>query len=151
MKHVVNAIPDNWPMALHLAEGSLHTVQTRSAYLGYRTLNGMQGDEVLKPMPGDSIRYVGHYIDHELVAAIEEDCDRRIERRKRKAPMRFLLTIGGARSAEGYICSYYQDGACQREEGQHGSVRESRRLYERMGRAGERDTSYGEPCHYTFR
>ena len=24
MKHVVNAIPDNWPMALHLAEGSLH-------------------------------------------------------------------------------------------------------------------------------
>ena len=47
-------------------------------------------------MPGDSIRYVGHYIDHELVAAIEEDCDRRIERRKKKAPMRFLLTIGGA-------------------------------------------------------
>ena len=28
---VVNAIPDNWPMALHLAEGSIHTVQTRSA------------------------------------------------------------------------------------------------------------------------
>lgn len=54
----------------------------------------MQGDEVLKPMPGDSIRYVGHYIDHELVAAIEEDCDRRIERRKKRAPMRFLLTIG---------------------------------------------------------
>lgn len=96
MKYVVNAIPDNWPMALHLAEGSLHTVQTRSAYLGYRTLNGMQGDKVLLPMPGDSIRYAGHYIDHELVAAIEEDCGRRIERRKAGAPMRFLLTIGGA-------------------------------------------------------
>lgn len=96
MKYVVNAIPDNWPMALHLAEGSLHTVQTRSAYLGYRTLNGMQGDKVLKPMPGDAIRYAGHYIDHELVAAIEEDCGRRIERRKAGAPMRFLLTIGGA-------------------------------------------------------
>ena len=27
MKHVVNAIPDNWPMALHLSEGSIHTVQ----------------------------------------------------------------------------------------------------------------------------
>ena len=93
MKHVVNAIPDNWPMALHLAEGSLHTVQTRSAYLGYRTLNGMQGDEVLKPMPGDSIRYVGHYIDHELVAAIEEDCDRRIERRKKKAPIAVMNVL----------------------------------------------------------
>ena len=96
MKYVVNAVPDNWPMALHLAEGSLHTVQTRSAYLGYRTLNGMQGDKVLLPMPGDSIRYTGHYIDHELVAAIEEDCKRRIDRRKTGAPMRFLLTIGGA-------------------------------------------------------
>ena len=96
MKYVVNAVPDNWPMALHLAEGSLHTVQTRSAYLGYRTLNGMQGDKVLLPMPSDSIRYTGHYIDHELVAAIEEDCKRRIDRRKTGAPMRFLLTIGGA-------------------------------------------------------
>ena len=47
-------------------------------------------------MPGDSIRYTGHYIDHELVAAIEEDCKRRIDRRKTGAPMRFLLTIGGA-------------------------------------------------------
>ena len=26
MKHVVNAIPDNWPMALHLSEGSVHTI-----------------------------------------------------------------------------------------------------------------------------
>ena len=25
LTHVVNAIPDNWPMALHLAEGSIHT------------------------------------------------------------------------------------------------------------------------------
>ena len=30
MKYVVNAIPDNWQMALHLAEGSIHTVQTLS-------------------------------------------------------------------------------------------------------------------------
>lgn len=96
MKYVVNAVPDNWPMALHLAEGSLHTVQTRSAYMGYRTLNGMQGREVLTPMPSEDIRYTGHYIDHELVAAIEEDCGRRITRRDSGAPLRFLLTIGGA-------------------------------------------------------
>ena len=36
MEYVVNAIPDNWPMALHLAEGSIHTVQTHYAYQGYR-------------------------------------------------------------------------------------------------------------------
>ena len=32
MKNVINAIPDNWPMALHLSEGALHTVQTYNTY-----------------------------------------------------------------------------------------------------------------------
>ena len=96
MKHVVNAIPDNWPMALHFAEGSIHTVQTHYAYQGYRILNGMRGDEVLNPMPAQDLRYVGHYIDHELVSNVEKDCEARVERKKNGAPMRFLLTIGGA-------------------------------------------------------
>lgn len=96
MKHVVNAIPDNWPMALHLAEGSLHTVQTHSSYLGYYMLNGMNGNKVLHPMDRKDIAYTGHYIDHELVSNIDADCQARIQRVKQKKPMRFLLTIGGA-------------------------------------------------------
>ena len=96
MKYVVNAIPDNWPMALHFAEGSLHLVQTRQAYMGYRILNGMQKKKVLKPMPADSLQYVGHYIDHELVANLEKDTAARLRRKESGAPMRFLLTIGGA-------------------------------------------------------
>jgi len=96
MKHVVNAIPDNWPMALHLSEGSMHTVQTHSAYLGYRILNGMNKDEILKAMPAGDIRYTGHYIDHELVSNIVTDCEARMKRAQTGKPMRFLLTIGGA-------------------------------------------------------
>ena len=96
MKYVVNAIPDNWPMALHLAEGSVHTVQTHQAWQGYRILNGMQGKKVLRPMPAESLVYTGHYIDHELVSNLREDCEARIRRKKEGAPMRFLLTIGGA-------------------------------------------------------
>ena len=96
MTKVVNAIPDNWPMALHLAEGSLHTVQTHSSYLGYRALNGMNGKKVLNPMGADDIAYTGHYIDHELVSNIPKDCDLRIARAKEGKAMRFLLTIGGA-------------------------------------------------------
>ncbi len=96
MKHVVNAIPDNWPMALHLAEGSVHLIQTRQSYFGYRILNGMAKDKVLKPMPADSLKYTGHYIDHELVANLEKDCDLRLKRKEKGKPMRFLLTIGGA-------------------------------------------------------
>ncbi len=96
MTKVVNAIPDNWPMALHLSEGSLHTVQTHSSYLGYRLLNGMNKNEVLQPMKNDDVAYTGHYIDHELVSNIEKDCDARIKRTTTDKPIRFLLTIGGA-------------------------------------------------------
>ena len=96
MKYVVNAVPDNWPMALHLAEGSIHTVQTYRAYQGYRILDGMQGKDVLKPMPPESLVYTGHFVDHELTANIEVDCAARLSRKKNGEPMRFLLTIGGA-------------------------------------------------------
>lgn len=96
MKNVVNAIPDNWPMALHFAEGAIHTVQCHFAYQGYRILNGMKGKEVLNPMPADALYYTGHYIDHELVSNIEADCKNRIARKEQGKPMRFLLTIGGA-------------------------------------------------------
>lgn len=96
MKRVVNAIPDNWPMALHLAQGSIHTIQTHSSYYGYRMLNGMNKKKVLHPMQAKDIAYTGHYIDHELVAGIESDCEKRIQRAEQGKPMRFLLTIGGA-------------------------------------------------------
>jgi hypothetical protein len=96
MKYVVNAIPDNWPMALHLSEGSVHTIQCRNAYMGYRILNGMNGKAVCEPMPEDALVYTGHYIDHELVSNIEADCAARVRRKKDGKPMRFLLTIGGA-------------------------------------------------------
>lgn len=96
MKHVVNAIPDNWPMALHLSEGSVHTIQCHNSYMGYRVLNGMNKNEVNRPMPKDALVYTGHYIDHELVSNIEADCEARMKRKAEGKPMRFLLTIGGA-------------------------------------------------------
>ncbi|MBQ9588842.1 MAG: hypothetical protein IJR29_01510 [Butyrivibrio sp.] len=96
MKYVVNAIPDNWPMALHLSEGSVHTIQCKNAYMGYRILNGMNKKKVCKPMPQDALVYTGHYIDYELVSNVESDCAARIARKKNAEPMRFLLTIGGA-------------------------------------------------------
>ena len=64
--------------------------------MGYRILNGMAKKKVLKPMPPESLKYTGHYIDHELVANIEKDCEARLNRKKDGKPMRFLLTIGGA-------------------------------------------------------
>ena len=96
MKYVVNAIPDNWPMALHLAEGAVHTIQCRDAYMGYRVLNGMNKNRLSKPMPDNDLIYTGHYVDDEIVKNIKSDSKRRMKRKKDKKPMRFLLTIGGA-------------------------------------------------------
>ena len=96
MTHVVNAIPDNWPMALHLAEGAIHTVQTPSAYLGYHQLRGMDPKRQLRPMPLDSLVYTGHYIDHELVANIGRDCEARRRRLMGGGPIRYLISVGGA-------------------------------------------------------
>ena len=95
MKQVVNAIPDNWPMALHLAQGSVHTVQTHSSYYGYRTLHGMQKN-ISTPMQEKDICYTGHYVDHEMVFNLEEDCNNRMVRMEKKEPLRILLTVGGA-------------------------------------------------------
>ena len=104
MENVVNAIPDNWPMALHYAQGAVHTIQCRNAYMGYRICNGMNKssmkenakDPVCNPMPASDLVYTGHYIDHELVVNLEADCDARVARKREGKPMRFLLTIGGA-------------------------------------------------------
>lgn len=96
LKNVINAIPDNWPMALHLSEGAIHTVQTPSSYLGYRALRGMDKKHPLRPMPEDSLVYTGHYVDHELVSNIEEDCRRRTERAEKGGPRRWLMSVGGA-------------------------------------------------------
>ena len=93
---VVNAIPDNWPMALHLAQGATHTIQTYSAWLGYKALRGMDKSRTLKPMPQGDIVYTGHYIDHELVTNLEADTALRVDRVKNGKAKRYLLTVGGA-------------------------------------------------------
>ena len=103
LSKVVNAIPDNWPMALHLSEGALHTVQTPSSYFGYRTLRGFNKDKVLNPMKKEDIVMTGHYIDHEFVANIESDCKSRVQRLESGKPVRFLLSIGGAGSQGDYF------------------------------------------------
>ena len=95
LTHVVNAIPDNWPMALHLSEGAIHAVQTPFAYLGYKMLNGM-AKKPLNGIPENQLYEVGHYIDHELVSNIEKDVEARINRINNGEPIRILTSVGGA-------------------------------------------------------
>ena len=95
LTNVVNAIPDNWPMGLHLSEGAIHTVQTPFAYIGYKMLNGF-GKKPLQGIPEDQLKMVGCYVDHELLVDLENDNKRRIKRIESGRPLRILMTVGGA-------------------------------------------------------
>ena len=95
MTHVVNAIPDNWPMGLHLSEGAIHAVQTPFAYFGYKTLNGF-AKKPLNGIPEEELKMVGCFIDHELLVDLENDNKRRKKRIASGKPLRILMTVGGA-------------------------------------------------------
>lgn len=95
MTHVVNAIPDNWAMGLHLSQGAIHTVQTNFGYIGYKMLRDF-AKEPLQGIPESQLKMVGRYVDHELLVHLEEDNALRIQRSLNQKPMRFLMTVGGA-------------------------------------------------------
>ncbi|MCR5787101.1 MAG: hypothetical protein K6G28_05315 [Acholeplasmatales bacterium] len=95
MTNVVNAIPDNWPMALHLSEGAIHTVQTPFAYLGYKMFSGF-AKKPLNGMKESELKMTGCYIDHELLVNLKEDNELRRERLNSNRPVRILMTVGGA-------------------------------------------------------
>ena len=102
MTNVVDMMFDNWPMAFQLTEGAKHGVQSPSGYYGFRIMNQFdEKDRILEPTPSDALHYVGHHVDHELVANVEDDCAARIRRMADGEPRRFLLTMGGAGAQRG--------------------------------------------------
>ena len=108
MKRVINAVPDNWPMAFAFVRGQYS--YGADAFLPTKAtvfLNGMDKNKVLNPMPKDSLVYTGHYIDHELVQGIEEDCAARRARKMQKKPMRFLFDDWRCGCAERNFCGDY--------------------------------------------
>ncbi len=97
IKNIITIIPDNYPLGFHVVEGTMHSVQTPSKYMGYRTFLHMgKKYPITNCMPQEDIFESGHYIDHEIRHNIENDCAMRIKRMKDKKPRRFLLTMGGA-------------------------------------------------------
>lgn len=97
MTKVISMVPDNLPLAFWLVEGSVHTVQSPSAYMGYRALLKMErGHHIQKCLPANQVIQTGHYVDYELLKSIKTDCKARLDRAKKGEGRRFLLTMGGA-------------------------------------------------------
>lgn len=85
-RNVFHQIPDNTPLAFHISPDGVNLVQTPSLYSGYRQLG----------VHAAHLAMVGHYIDHELTANLEQDIEDRLTRQTAKAPMRLLFNTGGA-------------------------------------------------------
>ncbi len=97
LENIITIIPDNYPLGFHVVEGTVHSVQTPSKYMGYRTFLHMgKKYPITHCMPSEDIFETGHYIDHEIRHNIDGDCEMRLKRMKDKKPRRFLLTMGGA-------------------------------------------------------
>lgn len=107
-KKVINIVPDNWPMALHLAPGAIHAVQGPFSYFGYYTLNDFD-KKILLPIPSDQIALTGHFIDYELVVNVEEDYYRRLQRLKNNKPLRILFSVGGAGAQTSFITTILKE------------------------------------------
>jgi hypothetical protein len=110
MKRVVNVIPDNCPLGFHLAAGGIQTVQSPSAYFGFRTLKGM-GNRGQTPngVPAAQLAMTGHYVDHELAANAVMDCEARLTRIQAKAPRRLLISVGGAGAQQKLIAAVLRE------------------------------------------
>ncbi len=110
LKRVVNVIPDNCPLGFHLAAGGIQTVQSPSAYFGFRTLKGMgTRGQTPRGVPAAQLAMTGHYVDHELAANAVLDCEARLTRIQAKAPRRLLISVGGAGAQQGLIAAILQD------------------------------------------
>ena len=97
LQHIITVVPDNYPLAFHIVEGSVHAVQSPSSFMDYRTLFDMAGKTDIKHcMPQNDIFEAGHFVDHEIVSNIEYDCELRRKRMKDGKARLFLLTMGGA-------------------------------------------------------
>jgi len=110
LKRVVNIIPDNCPLGFHVAPGGIQTVQSPSAYFGFRTLKGMgQRGRAPHGIPAAQLAMTGHYVDHELASNAVLDCEARLTRIQAKAPRRLLISVGGAGAQQGLFIAVLRE------------------------------------------
>ena len=85
-RRVVNLVPDAHPQAFCVVPGALNVCQNRDTYDGILRL-GIKKEEA---------EVAGHWVPSELAENADADCRLRLERLRRKAPIRLLFSVGGA-------------------------------------------------------
>lgn len=101
MANVVNAVQDNWAQGFFLSRQGVQCVQGPASFLGYRLTLGMgNGGKDAEPIPQESLRVTGHFVDKLILDNLSRDCDARLDRADKNLPKRFLFSLGGAGAQE---------------------------------------------------
>ena len=90
---VLNLIPDNHPQYYLLAPGARNVVQTESSCARFQKMG----------VPADEIECAGHFVPRSIAENVAIDAQHRIERRRRNAPLRCLLSLGGTGAQAGFL------------------------------------------------
>ncbi len=90
---VVNLVPDAHPQAFCVVPGALNLCQTEQTYAGVLKLG----------VAPERAAIAGHWVPAELAENAEADSQARLERLRRRAPLRLLFSIGGAGAQAAYL------------------------------------------------
>jgi hypothetical protein len=93
-KRVVNLVPDSDPQPFLVVPGAVNLAQNERSW---RALLAMGVD------PGRTA-VAGHWVPPDLALNAAADSSRRLERLRRKAPVRLLFSAGGAGAQAGFLC-----------------------------------------------
>eukprot|EP00611_Tribonema_gayanum_P027828 TRINITY_DN6996_c0_g1_i1.p1 TRINITY_DN6996_c0_g1~~TRINITY_DN6996_c0_g1_i1.p1 ORF type:complete len:416 (-),score=131.69 TRINITY_DN6996_c0_g1_i1:965-2113(-) len=92
-KHVVNCVIDNHAQWFVVVPGALNLVQGPSNYMHLMKMG----------VPENELRLVGGWVPKDLVDNVEEDTQARLDRAKRRAPRRLLVSVVWYSSRVQYI------------------------------------------------
>lgn len=92
-KRVFNLIPDNHPQFFLLAPGAKNIVQSQSSCSRFLAMG----------VPDSEMECAGHFVPRDIASNVRSDTEHRIARRKRNAPLRCLLSLGGTGAQAGFL------------------------------------------------
>lgn len=94
--HVINCVIDNHAQWFCIVPGAINLVQ------GPANLQNL----LKMGVPRGEVRLAGHWVPRDVVVNIEEDCAHRLERAKKGAPRRLLISVGGAGAQRKFVLAY---------------------------------------------
>jgi len=94
--NVINLVIDNHAQWFIVVPGAHNLVQGPSNYHSLLRMG----------VPAEQLQLAGHWIPKDLVDGIDADCNARIKRAEKRAPIRILIPVGGAGAQKTFVSTF---------------------------------------------